>query len=188
VPPNLKFVVDDAEDEWITREKFDLIHARMMVVSFHDWPQFFARAYKQLKPGGYIELQDLNGLACDDDTFTLNPPSCRLAEWWALVRQAFKETGRDMDATSQHKERLKGAGFVDVTVIDFKWPINKWPRDPKMKNIGMWGKENTLDALEAVTMAPLTRALGWTPEEVQMLLQGVRTDIENQGIHAYWDM
>ena len=55
-----------------------------------------------------------------------------------------------------------------------------------MKNIGMWSKENTLDALEALAMAPITRVLGWTTEEVQMLLQGARTDIENEGIHAYW--
>ncbi|OBT59828.1 hypothetical protein VE03_10646, partial [Pseudogymnoascus sp. 23342-1-I1] len=164
VPPNLEFVVDDAEDEWVITEKFDLIHTRMMVGSFLNWPQFFTRAYNQLHPGGYIELQDVIGLACDDETFTSNPP-CPLAEWWALVAHAFAKTGRDIHAASQHKERLKGAGFVDVTVIHFKWPINMWPEDPVMKNIGMWSKENTLDALEALAMAPLTRTLEWEPEE-----------------------
>lgn len=61
VPPNLKFYVDDAEDGWIVGEKLDLIHARMMVGSFLNWPQFFARAYEQLNPGGYVELQDVIG-------------------------------------------------------------------------------------------------------------------------------
>ncbi|KFY89737.1 hypothetical protein V500_05526 [Pseudogymnoascus sp. VKM F-4518 (FW-2643)] len=188
VPPNVKFVVDDAEDDWVISEKFDLIHVRMMVGSFLDWPQFFTRSYNQVHPGAYIELQDVTGLACDDDTFTSDPPSCQLAEWWNLVTQAFGKMGRDMDAASQHKERLVAAGFVNVTVIDFKWPVNMWPRDPKMKTIGMWSKENTLDALEALAMAPLTRVLDWAPEDVQMLLRGVRTDIENQGIHAYWNI
>lgn len=188
MPPNLKFVIDDAEDEWLFSEKFDLIHARMMVGSFLDWPQFLTRAYEQLAPGGYLELQDVSGLACDDDTFTMDPPSCPLAEWWSLVTQAFGKMGRDMEAASQHKARMEEAGFVDVTVINFKWPVNMWPRDSRLKKIGMWSKENTLDALEALAMAPLTRVLEWTPEEVHMLLQGVRTNIENERIHAYWNM
>ncbi|KFY37706.1 hypothetical protein V494_04640 [Pseudogymnoascus sp. VKM F-4513 (FW-928)] len=188
VPANLKFVVDDMEDEWVISEKFDLIHVRMMVGSFLNWPQFFTRAYNQLHPGAYIELQDVTGLGCDDDTFTYKPPSCQFAKWWSLVTEAFTKSGRDMDAALQHKERLEAAGFVNVTVIDFKWPINRWPKDEHMKTIGMWSKENTLDAVEALAMAPLTRVLKWTPEEVQLLLQGVRDDIRNEGIHAYWNI
>ncbi|OBT60461.1 hypothetical protein VE03_10124 [Pseudogymnoascus sp. 23342-1-I1] len=186
VPPNLKFIVDDAEDAWISSEKFDLVHMRMMAFSIFDWPQLFGRAYAQLHPGGYIELQDVVGLACDDGTFTSNPPSCRFAEWWALVTDAFEKLGQDIDATSQHKEKLEAAGFVNVTVIDFKWPVSMWPEDETMKTIGMWSMANTLDALEALAMAPLTRALAWTPESVRMLLQDARADIENESIHAYW--
>ena len=184
----MKFVVDDAEDEWVATEKFDLIHPRMMVGSFLNWPQFFRRACEQLHPGGYIELQDVVGLACDDKTFSSDPTSCRLAEWWAIVTQAFAKMGRNIDAASQHEERLNMAGFVNVTVIDFKWPVNMWPSDREMKTIGMWSKQNTLDALQAVTMAPLTRALKWTRDEVEVLLQGAGTDIGNEGIHAYWIM
>ncbi|OBT65196.1 hypothetical protein VE03_04742 [Pseudogymnoascus sp. 23342-1-I1] len=188
VPPNLKFIVDDAEDEWVISEKFEFIHVRMMVGSFLDWPKFFTKSYEQLQPGGFIELQDVTGLGCDDDTFTSDPPSCPLAEWWGLVTQAFNKMGRDMEAATQHKKRLEEAGFINVTVLNFKWPVNKWPQDTALKTIGMWSKENTLDALEALAMAPLTRVLEWTPDEVQMLLHGVRTDIENEGIHAYWNM
>lgn len=36
VPPNLKFVIDDCEDEWLFKQKFDLIHARMMCGSLQD--------------------------------------------------------------------------------------------------------------------------------------------------------
>ena len=88
----------------------------------------------------------------------------------------------------QHKERLEKVGFVNVTVHDFKWPIGMWPRDRKMKMIGEWSKENTLDLLEALAIAPLTRTLKWPLEEVRMLLQLAEADIENKGIHAYWNM
>ena len=46
VPPNLKFIVDDAEDTWLYQNKFDLIHARLMSGSFADWPNFFRQAYE----------------------------------------------------------------------------------------------------------------------------------------------
>jgi hypothetical protein len=57
-----------------------------------------------------------------------------------------------------------------------------------MREIGEWSKENTRDALEALAIAPLTRTLEWAPEEVQMLLQLAEADIQNEGIHAYWNM
>ena len=46
IPPNLKFIIDDAEDIWVFPNRFDLIHARLMVGSFNDWPKFFREAYK----------------------------------------------------------------------------------------------------------------------------------------------
>lgn len=46
VPPNVKFMVDDAEDSWVFSKQFDLIHARLMAGSFADWPFFFSEAYK----------------------------------------------------------------------------------------------------------------------------------------------
>lgn len=46
VPPNLKFIVDDAEDLWLYQDKFDLIHARLMAGCFADWPNFFRQAYE----------------------------------------------------------------------------------------------------------------------------------------------
>lgn len=80
------------------------------------------------------------------------------------------------------------AGFVDVQQTLIKWPINTWPKDEHMKKIGMFSCENTSQLLEAFVMAPLTRFLGWTKEEVQVLVAGARTDIKNTGIHAYWNM
>lgn len=46
VPPNLNFVVDDAEDDWVYHEKFDYIHARLLAGCFADWPKFFRQAYE----------------------------------------------------------------------------------------------------------------------------------------------
>lgn len=188
VPPNVQFFVDDVEDVWHYRQHFDLIHSRMMVGSFQNWPAFMNNAFSWLRPNGYLELQDVESLGCDDGTLIVDPPSCRLAEWWSLVLQGFKSAGRPVDAASKHKERLLAAGFIDIQETLFKWPINAWPKDKHMKKIGLFSCENTSQALEAFAMAPLTRFLGWSKEEVQVLTAGARADLKNPRLHAYWTM
>lgn len=46
VPPNVKFVIDDAEDMWLYQEKFDFIHVRLMSGCFSDWANFLRQAYE----------------------------------------------------------------------------------------------------------------------------------------------
>lgn len=47
VPPNVKFEVDDLEDEWLwAPNSFDYIHSRAMVGSIRNWPRFLEQAYK----------------------------------------------------------------------------------------------------------------------------------------------
>jgi len=188
IPPNVQFIVDDAEDTWHYRQCFDLIHATMMVGSFLDWPRFLSKAYTWTRPDGFLELQDVDSLACDDNTFAMDPPSCPLAQWWSLVCKAFDTTGRPMTAAPSHRERMLKAGYVGVQETMYKWPINTWPKDERTKKIGMYSRENTLEALEALALAPLTRFLGWSTEEVQVLVAGARKDIRDTGIHAYWNM
>lgn len=45
VPPNLKFLIDDFEDEWIDDE-FDFIHARYLAGSVKDFPKLLRQAYE----------------------------------------------------------------------------------------------------------------------------------------------
>ncbi len=47
VPPNVRFVVDDAEDAWVYGDGvFDLVHARHMGGSIKDWPKLLSQAYR----------------------------------------------------------------------------------------------------------------------------------------------
>jgi len=51
---------------------------------------------------------------------------------------------------------------------------------------GTWVNENMKNALEAMSLVLFTHFLGWTPEQVHVLLDEVRADIDNRKIHAYW--
>jgi Methyltransferase domain len=47
VPPNLKFMVDDAESEWLhPPNHFDYIHTRHTIQAFRDWPNLYASAFQ----------------------------------------------------------------------------------------------------------------------------------------------
>jgi len=45
-PPNCQFEIDDIEEPWAYRYKFDFINMRMMVGCVSDWPRCFKQCYE----------------------------------------------------------------------------------------------------------------------------------------------
>lgn len=50
VPPNVKFEIDDFEDEWTFSRPFDYIHSRMNNSSIANWEDFVRRSYEYVSP------------------------------------------------------------------------------------------------------------------------------------------
>ena len=51
VPPNVKFEIDDCEDEWLYRKNsFDYIHTRNLVGAIKDWPNLIKNVYEFVLP------------------------------------------------------------------------------------------------------------------------------------------
>lgn len=47
VPPNVKFEIDDAQDEWTWPDNhFDFIHMRCLMGSMKDWPYLYSQAFR----------------------------------------------------------------------------------------------------------------------------------------------
>ena len=69
-----------------------------------------------------------------------------------------------------------------------KWPINTWPKDKKLKEIGAWNLINMLDGLEGFTFRLFQGVHGWSREEIEVFLAGVRKDMQNKKIHTYLKM
>ncbi|KAH7115544.1 S-adenosyl-L-methionine-dependent methyltransferase [Dactylonectria macrodidyma] len=179
VPPNLKFEIDDIDEDWTYSQPFDYIHSRMMNVSVKNWPE-------NLTPGGYAELQDVDiFMQSDDNTLTKDHA---LRKWCVLLAKAAQEHGTPFIETDRLKHLMAGVGFVDVKETPFKWPTNRWPKEKRFKELGEWSNVNTDDLLEGLSMALFTRCLGWTPEEVSVFLVDVRKDLNNPKIHAYWSI
>lgn len=89
---------------------------------------------RNLRPGGWIELCDpCNPLRSDDGTL---PADCPLSQWSALQQEGSRRFGAPLDGASRHKQCLVDAGFRNVVQVEYRWPTNPWPSDPKQKDIG----------------------------------------------------
>jgi len=185
VPPNASFEVDDIEEEWTFSGKFDFIFSRFMTGSIRNWPKLLEQAFKFLNPGGTMELVDIvYPMHCDDETLE----GTSLLKWSKLVQEGFGKMGGQLDSALEYKSQLEKAGFVDIKESWFAWPTNEWPKDRHLKTLGIWSHHNTMKVLSALSLAVFTREgfLGWQLEELELLLAGVRKDLRNRKIHAYW--
>ncbi|KAF7552353.1 hypothetical protein G7Z17_g4390 [Cylindrodendrum hubeiense] len=137
-----------------------------------------------LTPGGWVEIQEVGcEMASDDNTVTKDTA---LYKWCKLLDEAAVKLGRPFVKFDEMREHMIKAGFTDVVDKRFKWPTNRWPKERKYKELGAWNNENTGAALEALTLAPFTRGLGWSHEEVVVFLTDVRKELNDPRIHAYW--
>lgn len=183
VPPNIRFIIDDIEEDWDYSEPFDYIHSRMMNFSIQNWQDYLRKIFKNLAPGGYVEIQEISSvIQSDDRTLTENHP---LSKWCKLLDEAFIKLGCRSEHFEKIKEIMAEVGFTDIVDTRFKWPTNRWPKDKKYKELGAWNNENTVVALESLTLASFTRAHGWTRDEVTVFLVDVRKDLNDPKIHAY---
>lgn len=139
---------------------------------------------RNLTPGGWLELQEADVWPfSDDNTFPKDSAFARMA---ILLKEAAAKMGRPWFDLPSLKTMMLEVGFVDVRLKLHKWPINDWPKDQRYKNIGTWTYDNVTNGLEAMVMAPYTRALEWTRNEVNIFLTDVRKDLKNRHFHAYY--
>ncbi|KAH8661073.1 S-adenosyl-L-methionine-dependent methyltransferase [Ilyonectria robusta] len=186
VPPNVKFIVDDAETEWVDPpNSLDCIHLRHMALTIKDMPRLLEQAYKALKPGGWIELQDFLYITHSDDGS--KPDDYKYDEFVRLLREGFLKFGFDLHGQQKNEGMVKDAGFVNVDNKMYKAPIGTWPKNQGLKKAGLYNMAIILDFFSAV-MAPFTRGLGWSTEQVEVFLIDVRKSIHNTNIHAYYTL
>jgi hypothetical protein len=72
-----------------------------------------------------------------------------------------------------------------VQEVRLQWAFNTWAKGECYKTFGKWYNEDMHQGLEGMAMATLTRAHGWSKEEVLKFLVGVRKDFDDKGIHAF---
>ena len=183
VPVNCEFRIENAEVDWTFNEPFDFIHSRMLCLGIHDWPQYFRRCFDGLKPGGWLEEQEIQGTVLSSDGSA--GPESALFKWAELIMRAAEMGGVDTRANNKFSQQLKEQGFVNIVERVYEWPIGEWPEAPKAKEIGKATKMNLLKGLEGLSLLLLTKNLGWTRQQVETFIGEVRQDINNPKKHFH---
>lgn len=136
----------------LQRESFDFVFSRMLVFGISDWPGYIAKIKDLLKPGGWIELQDIDFVVLDKNENTIS-------ESWRWLKDqiaAWSKRGLDMRAPSKLERYLLEAGFVDVHVEKFPWVFGSWKDRPETDIIG----EYSIKHLISVNLGAYKKVLG----------------------------
>lgn len=160
VPPNCHFEIDDVSMEWtFPPDHFDFIHIRELFGCIPDWDYFFQQAFNHTKPGGYIEIVEHSVYPTSDDGSMGKDHFYHT--WGKTVIEMGERFGKSFTIWEESAERMRRAGFMDVVVVDYKWPMNGWPtHDPKARNIGRWNQLRLMDGVEGFMLRLLTQVGG----------------------------
>lgn len=171
-------------ETWDYTDKFGYIHTRLTAGSWGNFQREVAeQAFQTLEPGGWMESQEVEAVfACDDGTLDPAGPMCT---WLHEMRVAAEDFQRPAILGSTLKEVFESVGFVDVQQLIFKMPMNPWPKDERLKEIGrMWG-ENFSQGLNGFSIQLMNKVFGRTPAEIELSLVKIREELADPRVHAY---
>ncbi|KAH7351238.1 S-adenosyl-L-methionine-dependent methyltransferase [Rhexocercosporidium sp. MPI-PUGE-AT-0058] len=183
VPPNCRFELDDFNLEWQDSNKFDLIHARELLGSVPDWPKFYEKCFKALKPGGWIDcsepglyFESFYGTLGEDHPYKL---------WGTAMLEAGNNAGMTFDVAPYIKERLERAGFINIVEKKVCCTIGKWSKDPWEREVGLWEQLRLEKGVQDFCERRFINNLGWRVEEVQVFGAQMRNAVRNNRLLAH---
>lgn len=189
VPPKVSFEIQDCnETDWCRPlASLDYIHVGMMVGALPSYSQLIKNARRYLMPGsGWLECLEVSAEGhCDDGTI---PPNWPLRIWDTYLEEANArlEKPKAIRVADKLATWMREAGYVDVHERIDKIPINPWPKDPFLKQVGRMWESNWLEGLAAFsyrTFGP--EGLGWTQNEIEVFLADVRKCLKDRNVHTY---
>lgn len=124
--PRIEAICHDlAIDPW-PEPKFDLIHARLLLMHLADKEAIAAKLAAHLRPGGALVLTDWY-CSCPD-SMVKSPTDEHTArifqEYHNGVHKLAEQTGMDFDWASRTPDVLSSAGYRDIAVRDYQAPGN----------------------------------------------------------------
>jgi SAM-dependent methyltransferase len=181
VPPNCQFELDNANEDWTFQWEFDLIHCRLLHGAVEE-NKLIQQSFKALKRGGWFEIKEFAlPIRCNDNTLE----GTALAAWGNAMKEASGRINNAFDRPHKYRLWMEEAGFHKVEESCYHVPLNTWPKDSKLKEIGQWQAANLVAGLEGFSLDLFVKYFGWKEEEVKAFLVAVRKDILDRRIHAY---
>lgn len=149
---------------------------------------FYPRANQHpshTKPGGYIELQEMDYMGVIQPTS--KNPGISFMTWCVKQGEAAGKVGLSLRTSSSLiSSQLARVGYQDIQVHEFKLPIGPWPANKRLRDAGLLQLSAMLEGMEGLSLRLLKFYGGWTQDELRVLLAKVRTELRDKACHAYW--
>lgn len=175
IPPNCRFEIHDVESDWtFPKNHFDLIHIRYLVGSIGDWDALMKKAFDHLAPGGYLEIGEQKVRMFSNVEGGVTPA---MSQYFDVFDDACKAAGKDVLSVDKFADKLKKAGFDDVEEKIYRIPVARWPKDPKLKEIGLFAALAHTDGFEAYGLGLYTAFKGWEPEKAKAFFKALKADL-----------
>lgn len=140
-------------------------------------------AFRCLKPGGYVEIAETRvGMYSDDGTMADDNAAKVFCE---KLAEALAITGRPVPKQGDLDNMLLTAGFVDITPRNVKHPWGPWPKEKRLKEVGMMMLLQGETAFSSYGMAAFTRILGYSTEEAQKFCDEAYASTKNKNCHMH---
>jgi hypothetical protein len=105
-----------------------------------------------LKPGGWYEQAEISVVPpSEDDSLR----GTALEMWGPLALEGGDKFGKSCQIAKDTKELMEAAGFLNITYRTFKWP-----KDPKLKEIGAYNRLGWEEGMEGWAMFLFTKYHG----------------------------
>lgn len=108
-----------------------------------------------------------------------------VAQFWGYVHDGLAALNVNFAAVLTLEEKMREAGFVNVSVRMFHVPIGTWPKNRVLKTVGMYWREVLLLGVEPIALGPFTRGLKWSREQVEVFLVDVRRAYGDTKCHSH---
>lgn len=158
-----------------------------MIGSIEDWTGLYREALRCLKPGGWLEHTDFDArIRCDDGSV---PEGSIYEAWNSFYVEAGGKIRKTFSVTEngQNAGWMRDAGFTgELHIKDFKLPLGTWAAEKKWKEIGAFNLLGCDYGLDGYPLYLGTEVLGWSLQEIQDLVAGVRMAMRNRSWHAYY--
>ncbi|PNP82084.1 hypothetical protein FNYG_04645 [Fusarium nygamai] len=141
------------------------------------------RAFRHIRSNGYVELQGVDARFESDDGTLDKAPNAK--SWMKHLIEACAKFGKPVDCADKWKDRLIKAGFVDVQQEVRKLPIGPWPKDLKLKELGRYQAIQESKVIDSYTPKLFEYALGWSADEIQVLMAKVKNELRDPAVHLY---
>ncbi|KMU84446.1 UMTA [Coccidioides immitis H538.4] len=184
LPSNCNFIIDDVCDKWCYPPNyFDLVHIRQMYGSVTDWHGLYASIYRHLRPGGWVDQQEMSvEFKSDNDSLPCDHP---LRRWSRGMLRAGEISGKTFQVADQACGHLLNAGFVNIIEKKHKVPVGTWSEDPRMRALGKLNLEQIKAGIDGWTIMPFMRELRWSYVDMRHLIRDVLEALEDPNVHLY---